>query len=104
MSKNLFRKWLAKKLSPELALTERRFWRLRSELSYDMRWLGYDFPEIDIFVHRALVNDANYGRALDEKPYSLEAGGTLWASEISQFREQLRAKFNRTPEKFQERS
>jgi hypothetical protein len=33
MSKNLFRKWLAKKLSPELALTERRFWRLRSELS-----------------------------------------------------------------------
>lgn len=31
------------------------------------------------------------------------AGGVLWEPEISRFREQLRAKFNRTPERMQER-
>ena len=99
MDTKRIRKWLAKKLCPELAFMETRLWRLRSDLSYDMRWLGYDFPEIDVFVHRALVMDANYARALDEKPYSLEAGGVQWSDEISRFRAQMREKFNRVPSK-----
>lgn len=84
------RKWLALKLWPEFKLTEMRLFRLRNELSNDRHWLGYDFPEIDIFAFRALVMDANYARKLDEPPLPMKAGGTFWSDDIGQFREQLR--------------
>jgi hypothetical protein len=93
-----FRRWVAKKLCPDLVLAEARFLKLRSELSTDMQWLGYDFPEIDVFAYRALAMDANYGRALDAPPYSLECGGVKWSNDIREFRDQLREKFNRTPQ------
>lgn len=84
-------------LCPELALTESRFFKLRSELSNDRHWLGYDFPEIDVFAFRALVMDANFGRGLDDKPYPMRAGDVDWSDDIARFREQLRSRFRPTP-------
>lgn len=90
------RKWIARLISPELALSEKRLLRLRSELSSDRHWLGYDFPAIDIYAFRALVMDYNYARKIDERPIPMTAGGTCWSSDISKFRDQLRAAL--TPE------
>lgn len=90
-----FRKWLACLLSPELALSEARLFRLRSELSDDQRWLGYDFPEIDIYVMRALIMDRNFARSTDERPIPLYFGGAFWGNDISKFRDDLRSKFKR---------
>jgi len=84
------RKWLAVKLWPEFELTEARLFRLRSDLSQDRHWLGYDFPEIDIFAFRALVMDANYARKIGELPTSMDAAAGHWSVDIAQFREQLR--------------
>ncbi len=84
------RKWLSVKLWPEFQIIENRLFRLRSELDTDRQWLGYDFPEIDIFAFRALVMDANYSRKLDEPALPLSTAADHWSNDIAQFREQLR--------------
>jgi hypothetical protein len=92
------RRRLAFWICPNLRLIENRLNRLRNELYTDTQWLGYDFPEIDVFAFRALVMDANYAREIGEKPFSLEEGGVLWSNDIATFRNQLREKFRNQKE------
>jgi|GEM_PF-6717542 hypothetical protein len=80
------KRWIARRLAPEEFLTAERYRKLRGDIADDRWWLASDFPEIAAFCERLLANDVNHWRGLDDEYLS-----SPWRSEISAFREQLRA-------------
>lgn len=93
------RRAIAEWLCPELAKNSQELWRLKVEMSAKCRWLGHDFPMVEVVIARLLVDSHNYMRPLGELPKDLNypnLGGS-WPSEIYSFREKMRATFGTFP-------
>jgi hypothetical protein len=81
------RKWLAKKLAPDMFDKARRYDRLQLELAESHRWLGHDSPDIAAFIERIWSSEKWFWhRGLPLLPQP------KWRVEIEAFREQLREK------------
>jgi hypothetical protein len=93
------RRAIAEWLCPQLAKDSQELWRLKVEMSDKCRWLGHDFPMVEVVISRLLVDSRNYMRSLDEPPMDLNyphLGGS-WPSDIYSFREKMRSTFGTFP-------
>lgn len=82
------RRWIAKRLYPrEFRDAEAYHW-MKNEMAYDLRWLGYDFPQIEAYIDRFQKRDFNHWRGLDTKPMA-----SKWSHDISVYREEMRKAF-----------
>lgn len=86
-------------LCPELVAESDRLFRLRADMSEKIRWLGHDYPMVEVVISRMIVDDTNWTRRADEKALTLEYPnlGGWWPPEISSFREKMRAHFPPCP-------
>ena len=96
------RRTIAGWLCPELVAESDRLFRLRAHMSEKIRWLGHDYPMVEVVISRMIVDDTNWTRKIDEKPMTLEYPnlGGFWPPEISAFREKMRRHFAPTPHVF----
>ena len=88
---NWFKRAVANRLFPELIRESDRFWYLRGQMSDAGRWLGYEYPQVDIVLSWLMYRDVDHWRALDEQPKN------KWPSEIYSFREWLRTNYPAPP-------
>lgn len=79
------RKWLARRLDPEVQRTEDRLDKILSALSYERHWFSPEFPDVRETMERILESDRAYNRRLDE-PAVIPTVPT----DVSGFREHLR--------------
>lgn len=94
-----FRRAVASWLCPDLVKESDRLFQMRSNLSDKIRWLGHDYPMVEVVLARVLIDDKNYSRSINEKQTLQEYPhlGGVWPSEIYTFREKMRATFKPTP-------
>lgn len=79
----MLREWLAAKLAPQMALDQKRYRRMKLDISHDRWWLAAEFPAVFAFATRALDHD-DWFWSKDVAPHS------EWRYDISEFRNQLR--------------
>lgn len=93
------RRTIAGWLCPDLVSESDRLFRLRAEMSEKIRWLGHDYPVVEVVITRMMVDDANWTRGLGDKVYHQEYPhlGGFWPPEMSSFRKKLRQYFKPTP-------
>lgn len=93
------RRTIAGWLCPGLAKESDRLFQMRSNLNDKIRWLGHDYPMVEVVLARVLIDDTNYSRSLNEKQTLQEYPhlGGIWPSEIYSFREKMRTTWTPMP-------
>lgn len=93
------RQLIAGWLWPDYVKESDRLWRMRVEIQDKVRWLGHDFPMVEVVLVRLSIDDLNWSRAIGEKAIQQECPnlGGLWPSDIHSFREKMRATFGTFP-------
>jgi hypothetical protein len=86
-------------LCPELVAESDRHWRMRVDIQEKVRWLGHDFPMVEVVLARIAIDDLNWSRSIDEKAMQQEYPnlGGHWPSDIYSFREKMRSTFGTFP-------
>lgn len=91
----MFRRLIAQWLCPDLVLESDRLFRIRAEISDKIRWLGHEYPSVEVVLSRILVDDLNWARKIDEPARDLTYPnlGGRWPSDIASFRDKMRRHF-----------
>jgi hypothetical protein len=93
------REAMARWLSPDLGQDAERWRRILSGVEEMKRYVGHDFPIVEVVLDRLVIDARNASRSLDEKPIVQICGnlGGSWPSEIYSFREKLLEHFKPRP-------
>lgn len=91
-----FRKWLAEFLFPELVEEAEKWQWAEIEISDMQRWLGHEYPTVDLSLECLRLKVRNRFRALDEDVLELKCRGVAHRyvpQDICSYRDFLRRNF-----------
>jgi len=93
------REKIARRICPQLGKDSDRLWYLQSHISLAKRWLGHDFPIVEVVLDHLTISTHNWMRPLAEKALVQQYPrlGGVWPDEINSFREKLRKEFRGIP-------
>ena len=93
------RKLVAGWIWPDYVKESDRLWRMRVDIQEKVRWLGHDYPMVEVVLARLAIDDVNWSRSIDDRAIQQEYPnlGGHWPSDIYSFREKMRTTFGTFP-------